>query len=479
MASAVETLIRGAVTKGIMGVAGVRRSFKDADAQHPFLTGIHAPIDGEKTIENLSVTGTIPAELAGRYVRIGPNPFKPDPRGHHWFVGDGMVHGLRLKGGKAEWYRNRYIRSKLLEGQGGPVAAPGPRRTDRDTVNTNVVRISGQITAIVEAGSNPVVLDDNLESVAYSDFGGTLTAPFTAHPHEDPLTGEFHAITYDGTTPETIWHVVISPEGKVMRELAIPVQHGPSIHECALTKNYVVIFDLPVTFSMKALMSGEKFPYGWNPEHKARVGLLPRTGIAEDIIWCDVDPCYVFHIANSYEDAVGKVIVDCAAYETMYTEGPEGPNGKALGLERWTIDPAAKRVARNVIDASPQEFPRPDERFFAQDYRYAWAIGLASEGDSAFLGEQPLYRHDLKIGTRQVCNFGPGKVPGEFVFVPRSTEAPEGDGWMMGYVIDVVNQTTDLVILDASDITKPPVASVHIPHRVPTGFHGNWLADAG
>lgn len=477
MASAVETLIRGAVTKGIMGVAGVRRSLKDADAQHPFLTGIHAPTDGEKTIENLSVTGTIPAELAGRYVRIGPNPYNPDPRGHHWFVGDGMVHGLRLKDGKAEWYRNRYIRSKLLEGQGGPAAAPGPRRTDRDTVNTNVVRIGGQITAIVEAGSNPVVLDDNLESVAYSDFGGTLTAPFTAHPHEDPLTGEFHAITYDGTTPETIWHVVISPEGKVLRELAIPVQHGPSIHECALTKNYVLIFDLPVTFSMKSLMSGEKFPYGWNPEHKARIGLLPRTGSADEIIWCDVDPCYVFHIANSYEDADGKVIVDCAAYETMFAEGPEGPNGKALGLERWTINPAAKRVAREVIDSSPQEFPRPDERFFAQNYRYAWAIGLASEGDSAFLGEQPLYRHDLKTGTRQVCNFGPGKVPGEFVFVPRSVDAPEGDGWMMGYVIDAVNQTTDLVILDASDITKPPVASVHIPHRVPTGFHGNWLAD--
>jgi 8'-apo-carotenoid 13,14-cleaving dioxygenase len=476
MASTVESAIRGVVTKGIMGVAGVRRSLKDADAAHPFLTGIHAPIDGERTIENLAVTGTIPVELSGRYVRIGPNPFKPDPRGHHWFVGDGMVHGVRLHGGKAEWYRNRYIRSLALQGEGGPQAAPGPRRSERDTVNTNVVRIGGKITAIVEAGSSPAVLDDNLETVAYTDFGGTLTAPFTAHPHEDPLTGELHAITYDGTTPDRIWHVVVSPEGKVVRELAIPVEHGPSIHECALTVNYVLVFDLPVTFSMKALISGEKFPYGWNLEHKARVGLLPRAGTAEEIIWCDVDPCYVFHIANSYEDGEGRVVVDCAVYETMFAEGPEGPNGKSLGLERWTIDPAAKTVRRATLDASPQEFPRPDERFFAQDYRYAWAIGLS---DESFLGAQPLYRHDLKTGERQVCDFGPGRIPGEFVFVPRAADAPEGDGWMMGYVIDAANETTDLVILDASDIAKPPVASVHIPHRVPTGFHGNWLADLG
>lgn len=478
MASAVEDAIRGVVTKGLTAVAGLNRALKSADRQHPFLTGIHTPLHDELTLTDLKVTGTIPPQLNGRYVRNGPNPFKPDPRGHHWFIGDGMVHGVALKDGQALWYRNRYIKSQDLEAKGGPRAAPGPRRGRRDLVNTNVIKHNGKILAIVEAGSFPAQLDDNLETVAYTDFGGTLTAPFSAHPHEDPLTGELHAIVYDGMTQDTVWHVVVSRDGKVVREEPIPVQDGPSIHECTITRNYVVVFDLPVTFSMKALIGGQQFPYSWNANHKARIGLLPRQGKADDIIWCDVDPCYVFHVSNSFEREDGVVIIDSSVHETMFAGGPDGPNGKALGMERWEVDPRARKVKRTTIDAAPQEFHRPDERYFGQPYRYAWSLGLPQQdSENAFLGSAPIYRYDLHTGERQAHDFGPGRVPGEFVFVPRAKDAPEGDGWVMGYVIDRNADTTDLVILDASDMAKPPVASIHIPHRVPPGFHGNWLAD--
>ena len=479
MASSVETAIRSVVTKGIMAVSEFNRARQDQRRDHPFLTGIHKPMTEERTIENLAVTGTIPAELSGRYVRIGPNPFKPDPRGHHWFIGDGMVHGVRIQDGKAMWYRNRYIRSQELEGKGGPAAAPGPRRGRRDLVNTNVIQHQGKTLAIVEAGSFPAELSDELETIAYTDLGGTLHVPFSAHPHEDPLTGELHAITYDGMTQDTVWHVVVSPEGKVVREEPIAVEHGPSIHECSLTQKYVLVFDLPVTFSMKALVGGERFPYRWNPEHRARVGLLPRAGSAAEIVWCDVDPCYVFHVANSYDAPDGMVVCDMSVYETMFADGPDGPNGKSLGMERWIIDPAAGKVTRKTLDTAPQEFHRPDERFFGQPYRYAWSLGLPDTEQTGFLGTAPIYRYDLETGERQAHDFGPGKVPGEFVFVPRSVDAPEGDGWVMGYVIDAQAETTDLVILNASDMAAPPVASIHIPHRIPPGFHGNWLPDAG
>jgi len=170
-------------------------------------------------------------------------------------------------------------------------------------------------------------------------------------------------------------------------------------------------------------------------------------------------------------------VIDSAVYETMFEGGADGPSGKSLGFERWIVDPVARTVTRTTIDAAPQEFPRPDERFFGQSYRYAWAIGIPGDGDASFLGEQPLYRHDLETGAKQSHDFGPGRVPGEFVFVPRSADAAEGEGWVMGYVIDAEKETTDLVILDAANIAASPVASVHIPHRIPTGFHGNWMPD--
>ena len=471
MASVLERTIRGAVTAGIGGLAAFNRS--GLDEANAFLDGIHTPMTAERTLEDLAVTGEIPAMLDGRYLRIGPNPQYASGKGHHWFVGDGMVHGIRLAGGRAEWYRNRYIRSRALEQAGGPAAAPGPRRGMSDTVNTNVIQVGGRTLALVEAGSYPAILSDELETIAYSDFAGGLAGSFTAHPHEDPLTGEFHAICYDAADPGHITHVALDRTGRVIRELPIAVEHGPSIHDCALTRQYVVILDLPVTFSMKALIAGHKFPYRWNRHHQARVGLLARDGDWNDIFWHDVDPAYVFHVANSYEDEAGRVIVDCCAYETMFDGPMAGPFGRNLGLERWTIDPAGERVERRTLDSAPQEFPRPDERFFARPYRYAWSVGLPEQENAEFFAAAPLYRHDLATGERVVRDFGPDAVPGEFVFVPRAADAPEGDGWVMGYVIDRAKSTTDLAILDAQ--TLADVARVHIPHVVPPGFHGNWL----
>ena len=453
MASVIEKTIRKAVTPALQAVASINRTRLPGAEGNPFLHGIHTPLTEEFTLDTPTVTGTIPAELDGRYVRIGPNPFGETGKGHHWFLGDGMVHGVRLKDGKAEWYRNRFIRSAELEGKGGPPAVGGPRRGFGDTVNTNVL---------------------NLDSVAYSDFGGGLTGSVTAHPHQCPDTGEYHAICYEGPSQDTIRHVAMDRYGKVLRETEIAVKHGPSIHDCALTENFVVILDLPVTFSMQALMSGHKFPYRWNRDHKARVGLLPRGATGDEVVWHEVDPCYVFHVGNSFEDETGQVIMDVCPYETIFDGEMPGPYGKPLGLERWTVDGQGGKVIRETTDAAGQEFPRPDERYFTKPHRYLWSMGMPEDGDLEFVAPMPLYRHDLSTGESVQHVFGEGRIPGEFVFVPRSADAPEGDGWVMGYVIDRNHGTSALEILDAMSLS--PVAAVHIPHLIPPGFHGNWIA---
>ena len=473
MASVIEKTIRKAVTPAIQAVASFNRTRLQGEDANPFLHGVHEPLREEHTLTELAVTGAIPTELDGRYVRIGPNPHGSAGRGHHWFLGDGMVHGVRLRDGRAEWYRNRFIRSRDLEAKGGPAAVGGPRRGFGDTVNTNVLDIGGKIMALVEASSFPVELDGGLDSVAYSDFGGGLTGSFTAHPHRCPRTGEFHAICYEGTSQDTIRHVAMDASGKVLRETPIKVRNGPSIHDCALTENFVVILDLPVTFSMSALIAGHRFPYRWNREHRARVGLLPRGASGDAVVWHEVDPCYVFHVGNSFEDQTGQVIIDLCAYETIFDGEMPGPYGKALGLERWTVDGKGGKVVRTTIDPAGQEFPRPDERFFAGDYRYLWTMGMPEDGDLEFVAPMPLYRHDFASGERVQRDFGEGRIPGEFVFVPRSEDAAEGDGWVMGYVIDRNRRTSALEILDAMSLDL--VASVQIPHLIPPGFHGNWI----
>lgn len=476
MSSLVEAAIRGAVTKGIMGVAHFNRAHRKSSKQNPYLTGIHTPLTEEHTVTDLKVTGTIPAGLNGLYLRNGPNPFEaPNPATHHWFSGDGMLHGVRLQNGEALWYRNRWVRSPAINAALGEPRTPGPR-SSFESPNTNVVAVGGRIWALVEAGGLPVEVSDLLETRARSYFEGLLSKGFTAHPHLDPLTGETHAICYNATDPATIWHTVITKDGAVRRHEPITVQDGPSIHDCMITQNYIIVMDLPVTFSMPALIAGDTFPYRWNPKHAARIGLLPREGRGDEIIWCSVEPCYIFHPANAFETDDGKVIMDACVHTDMFADGHFGPNSSRTAFESLEIDPIARRVTRTVIDTSPQEFPRPDERRLGQPYRYAYTLALPADGDPGFVGDPRLFKHDLGARTREVHDFGEGCMPGEFVFVAAHADAGEDEGWLIGYVVNTAGGTSDLVILDARNFTGPPVATIAIPNRIPPGFHGNWIA---
>jgi 8'-apo-carotenoid 13,14-cleaving dioxygenase len=476
MAGTVETLIRGAVTKGVTTVMDFNRNRMKVDAPNPYLHGIHTPLADERTLTDLSVTGTIPAELNGRYIRIGPNPVAPiNEAAHHWFAGDGMVHGIRLSAGKALWYRNRWIRTEPVSKVLGEAIIPGTRKGTSATVNTNVIGHAGSTWAVVEATAFPVRIDEELNTIAHDPFGGTLQGSFSAHPHLDTDSGEMHAICYEGSDPFHIRHVIVDTSGKVRKEAAIKVQDGPSIHDCMITDNYVIILDLPVTFSMKTLLAGHSFPYKWNPDHAARVGLLPKEGGNDDVIWCDVAPCYVFHPCNAFENADGTVTMDACVHNDMFTHSTQGPDSAKTPFERWTIDPVKHSVARAVIDEESQEFPRPNELMMSKPYRYAYTMALPDGFDAASPNQSKLFKHDMTTGAREVHEFGAGHIPGEFVFVPRSGAAAEDDGWLMGYVVNVEENTSDLVILNANDFGGNPAAVVHIPHLIPPGFHGNWI----
>lgn len=442
--------------------------------QTSFLEGPFAPVQQETEVRQLRVTGELPAALSGVYARIGPNPVKPNAKRYHWFIGDGMVHGVRLADGQAHWYRSKWIGSDSVNKQLGRPLVPGPKRGVSDVVNTNVFKHAGRTWAATEAGMMPVQLDGDLNTVRRAYFDSTQSLPFSAHPHKDPVTGDLHAVCYDGLVHNKIQYVRVSASGEVDKVVDIPVRHGPMVHDCAITASQVVVLDLPVTFSWRRLLTRSPFPYRWRPSHGARVGLLPRDGQAKDMRWYEVDPCYVFHPCNAYDLADGGVVMDVVVHDRMFDRSRTGPelDGGAR-MERWTLPANGSKVQRQVISDIHQEFPRLDERLVGRPYRYAYAVGFGADTPAGL----PLLRHDLELGQTLVRSFGPHTVLGEFVFVPRADKGPEDDGWLMGFVHHVQTGQTELHVINADDFMGPAQAVVHIPTRIPLGFHGNWLPD--
>lgn len=442
--------------------------------ENPYLSGNFAPVADERTAFDLPVTGEIPRELDGRLLRIGPNPVTPpDPASYHWFTGNGMVHGLRLRDGRAEWYRNRYVRDDAVTAAKGWPTTPGARHgIGSGVANTNVISHAGRTFAVVEAGGLPVELTHELETVTMSTFDGTLPGGFTAHPKRDPRTGELHAMVYFPGW-DYVQYVVVGKDGRVRKTVNVTLPGKSMLHDCAITERYVVVFDMPVTFDPAALESGRSFPFSWNPDYGARVGLLPRDGDGTDVRWLDVPLCYVFHPMNAFELADGRVVMDVVRHPKMFARDVRGPNEGAPTLDRWVLDPSSGKVTEERLDDRGHEFPRHDERLIGQPYRYGYTATLAEN-----LAFGPLFKHDVVKRVNETHHEGPGRVFLEPVFVPRTPDAAEDDGFVLAYVYDAARDGSDVVVIDARDFSAPPLATIRLPHRVPFGFHGNWVPES-
>jgi carotenoid cleavage dioxygenase-like enzyme len=448
-----------------------------------FRDGLFAPVTEEVTAFDLPVTGHVPSELNGRYLRNGPNFMRGvDDGKHHWFLGSGMVHGVRLRDGRAEWYRNRWVRSKAVAEALGEEWREGPIRDQDLAANTHILAHAGRILATVENGALPYEISDELNTIGPYDFGGTLPAGFTAHTKTDRRKGEVHAVAYS-SRQDHVQHIIIDKVGQVSHITQIAVSDRPMMHDFALSEKYVVLYDLPATFSLDAAKAG-KFPYVWNPAHEPRVGLLSRENSSRGARWFPVDPCIVFHTLNAYDDG-DRVCVDVCRYAGRYDvslmTGP-GP----ITLDRWTIDPVSGKVTlRSLSDRFFQEFPRVDDRLVSRPHRYGYTTSFKQLQDNvvapvtliSHTSGNVLLKHDLGSGTVEEHRFEHGAA-GEAVFVPVSPGAAEDEGYVMAYAHDLNCGRTDLVILAAQDFAGEPVARIHLPIRVPLGFHGSWIADS-
>jgi carotenoid cleavage dioxygenase len=433
-----------------------------------YLEGNFAPVRDERTDFDLPVTGAIPPGLAGRYLRNGPNPVAGDPG--HWFFGEGMLHGVELAGGRATWYRNRYVRTESFEAGRRIAGDDGMLQLDVTLANTHVIAHGGRILALVE-NQGPTEVTPELDTVGPFDFGGRLTTAMTAHPKRCPVTGELHFFGY-GVFPPLLTYHRADAAGNLVQSEEITVPGPTMLHDFAITEHSVVFMDLPVVCD-PSLLIARTMPYRWSEDYGARLGIMPRGGGA-DVRWVEIEPCYVFHVLNASEPEPGRVVVDVARYPHLWRDSRDA--FEPTTLHRFTVDVAAGTVKEETLDDRSVEFPRVDERRVGRPARFGYAVHTRP-GPEGFAIETALVKYDLATGGVEEHRFGPGGVPGEGVFVPADDDADEDAGYVLTYVYDAGRDGSDLVILDASDFAGPPVATVALPQRVPFGFHGSWVGN--
>jgi carotenoid cleavage dioxygenase len=296
----------------------------------------------------------------------------------------------------------------------------------------------------------------------------------TAHPKIDPVTGELIAFSYLSPEPPFLHYIRISADGVVQQIEGIDIPNMVMMHDFNVTQNYAIFMDLPVCFDLGALASG--MPFKFDRDAGARLGVLPRNGTNADIRWFEIDPCFVFHPVNAHE--VGNTIVLHVSRQPEAFSSSNDDYAEVGRLWRWTIDLDLGTVTEQLIDDRPGDFGRVNDRFVGLDAQYGYLMAMAGEGNS----EEPVYgsalwKYDLRSGACVEHQLGDGVRGAEPVFAEAVEGGAEDEGWVVSLVHDTTSDESRLLIIDAQDFSAPPVATIHLPRRVPYGAHGTWVAD--
>ncbi|MDB9376182.1 carotenoid oxygenase family protein [Nodularia sphaerocarpa] len=454
-------------------------------AINPYLDSNFAPIQEEITTDTLKVIGELPPNLSGMFVRNGPNPQWSPIGQYHWFDGDGMLHGVRISNGQAT-YSNRYVRTRgwkieqaagkaVWSGLFEPPQKDNPHGGYKNTANTALVWHAGQMLALNEGGAPHAIKLPDLQTIGEYTYNNQLVSAFTAHPKVDPKTGEMRFFGYS-FSPPYLQYSIVSAAGEIVQTVPIDLPMGVMMHDFAITENYTIFMDLPLTFSPERAQRGEP-PMMFECDRPSRFGIIPRHGDNSNIRWFETSPCYVFHTLNAYEEQDEIVLIACRMSSTTVLKADDSqtdPDADIPRLHRWRFNLSTGKMREEMLDDVPAEFPRINENLLGQPTRYGYAGRMGKGSLPLFDG---LIKYDLSNNKSQIHEFGQGRYGGEAVFAPSIGGTTEDDGWLVTFVYDESGETSELVVVNAQDITAEPVARVLIPQRVPYGFHGTWVSE--
>ena len=436
---------------------------------HWHLIGNWAPVKEEITEHNLEIKGEVPRDLNGLFVRNGMNPVSG--YSDHWFFGNGMLHGIYLENGKAS-YKNRYVKTPYYENDLNVISSFGD--LSASPANTHIVNHAGKLLALEET-SLPWELNRDLETIGVEDYKGKLNTAMTAHPRICPETGEMLFFAYSMMGEPYLYYHRVSKQGELVQTEAIEIPRPVMMHDWNITRNYVVFMDLPIVSDMDLAVSTGS-PFGFKPECGARLGVMPRDGNNSDVRWFDIDPCFVFHSFNSFEEG-NKIILYVSRQQEAMVGGFKdiyGGEKTVARLWRWIIDLENGRVSEEQLDDGACDFPRVNDNRIGLHSEYGYCMQIKTDVESLTFGEN-LFKYHLESGKRTEHHLGSNVAGGEPVFAPKPGSTKEDQGWILSLVHDRNTRKSKLVIVDAEAFDQEPVAEVMIPQRVPYGAHGSWI----
>jgi carotenoid cleavage dioxygenase len=433
--------------------------------------GNFAAVTTEETVTDLAVTGTIPPELSGLFVRNGSNP--PTGTALHWFLGDGMVHGVRLERGRASWYRNRYVRTPLAEAGQDLLSFGGPPGRANNQSNVSVVHHAGRLLTLGEVGWPFELSTADLSTVGPWDYGGLLGETMTAHPKIDPQTGRMHFFGYEFLRPALTYYAA-DPQGRLDVISPVAVDVPTMVHDFAVTDRDAVFWIGPVVFGSDPANPYPEIPFHWDAAGPCRVGVMPLDGTGDAIRWVDVPPCYVFHGLSAHRDG-DDVVLRVHRLEQAF--GPQGDLVPSY-LTEWRIGTAgpALTFAEERISDRSMDLPAHDRRHTGRKVRHGWCTTTTTASAEHGFELAGICHVDLRTGAETVWDPGDDVRGGEPVFVPAGDG--EGEGWLLTYVWDRTTDRSALAVFDAGAVDGGPVGRVELPVRVPFGFHGLWVDEA-
>lgn len=461
---------------------------------HPYLNGAWTPNFTEYDAEDMEVIGQIPSDIDGVYVRNTENPVQEPLGNYHPFDGDGMIHTMSFRDGKAV-YRNRFVRTKGFnaEQEAGEALWAGiannPRTSKRpgwgaqghvkDSSSTDVVVHAGQILSTFwQCGDGYRIDPYTLEQHGAERW--TPLEGISAHPKVDESTGELLFFNYSKYPPYQHYGVV-DRNNKLVHYTPVPLP-GPRLpHDMAFTKNYSILVDLPMFWDPELLKEG-RYHAKYYPETPTRFAILPRFGTAEDIQWFEADPTYVLHWMNAYEEG-DEIVLDGYFQDDPSPEPLPGmPTvvGKMMAnidqhsfkskLHRWRFNLKTGAVTEGHLDERVLEFGTFNQGYAGVKSRYLYSTW----GEPGWFLFSGLVKHDLDSGESWSLPFGDKRFGSEAPFVPRIDAKDEDDGYLVSFITDMKLNRSECVLIDAKDIAAGPVCQIILPHRICSGTHAAW-----